>query len=198
MRSKWILFVLLFSVTVNVAVVGTLIYFWRYKSPAVSRVHVEHKRDVNDRLLWFHSPDLAPRTIEKIDSARKVYHEELQQVRKDIDSQRKNMVTLLLAEPINRDSLQIEIIGLVEKQKKAEELTLDHLLDIKPLLPKDQWILLLKDLEPRRMIRTKIIRVGGQDTANIVIENEDIDEIRLFEPGLRPHGSRDNIKKRKH
>ena len=175
MNSKYTLVALLFSVAVNIAVVGTLVYFWRQNDNENIEVQVLKGDAKNEKkIIWFGAPPLPPKVSKEIDSLRRDYHERLVRIRSDIDSNRQAIIAELLQESINRDSLDIIIENLSTKQIDAERLTIEHLLEIKPLLPHDEWKFFIRDLGPRRQIRTKIIELNDGDSTSILVNEEEI------------------------
>lgn len=170
MNSKWILFALLFSVAVNIAVVGTLIYFW----PRNEERHmiVRQAPPQKPEIIWFGTPHVPPHVAQEIDSLRRDYHKNLVRIRAAMDADRKTLITQLIQDPVDRDSLDLIIDSLAQKQIKAERLTVDHLLDIKPLLPHEEWTFFMRDLEPQKTIRTKIIKLNGGDSTSILMQEE--------------------------
>ena len=181
MQARWTLFALLFSVAVNIAVVGTLVFFWGRNERRMD-VEVLHREPppMHD-ILWFDTPHVPPHVAQEIDSLRREYHQQLVLVRTSIDSDRKAIVTQLMSDHVNRDSLDIFIKTLSDKQIQAERLTIDHLLMIKPLLPKKEWQFFINELQPRRTIQTKIIKLKDGDSTSILFNDEEIDEFKLFE-----------------
>lgn len=190
MTKKWVILALVFSATVNIAVLGTLIYFWKQNKTKEVDITMMHRPDPRPDFMLFHDLSLPSNVTSQIDSLQKEYHTKLQRVRKSIDSDRQAIVNVLLIEPPDRDSLDHIIKGLTEKQINAERLTIDHLLQIRPLLPHDRWHHLVRDLEPRRIIRTKMIKLKEQNGKEIIIDKEeDIQEIHLYKPGLKDKNS---------
>ena len=174
MNSKWTLVALLFSVTVNVAVVGTLLYFWRHDTSHGREINIERIDAFKDKeLVWFHSPDMPPHAEGRMDSLRRFYHKELQEIEGDIESSRHKIVQILLEDPIDNNRLDTLIFQLANEQTKVERLTIDHLIAIKPMLPQEEWRLFLNDLKPHRKIRTKIIRIGD-DTSQILLNETEM------------------------
>lgn len=182
MNSKWTLIALLFSVTVNIAVVGTLIYFWqhnneqRHVNVKVLRTDDNSQQDV----VWFGQPPAPPPVAKEIDSLRREYHEDLVVMRQAIDADRQQIIMQLMHDPVNRDTVEVILNNLTKKQMDAERLTIDHLLDIKPLLPTDDWKFFIQDLRPRHTIRTKVIKLREGDSTSILVDDKEIQEFKIF------------------
>jgi len=179
MTSKWHIVALLFSVTVNVAVVGTMIYFWQHNKP--NRLEIlRYDRAPQEHLMWFHDSTMPPPVAHKIDSMRSNYQEQLEKIQNDIAQQRHAVVLMLQQEPADRDSLDEMILKVAENQVLAERLTIDHLLSIKPLVPAERWQFFIRDMEktPRILKRIQI----NHDNARRGLIKEEIQEIHIFEP----------------
>ena len=181
MNTKWTLFALLFSVAVNIAVIGTLLYFWKNEKQRMDVGMIHGNSHPERDIVWFNAPHVPPKVAREIDSLRRDYHEQVVVIRSSIESDRKAIITQLMCDPVNRDTLDIIIQKLADKQIKAERLTIDHLLMIKPLLPHEDWKYFIQDLRPRHKIQTKIIKLKDGDSTSILIDEEEIDEFQIFE-----------------
>jgi hypothetical protein len=140
--NKWISFVLGFSVAVNLTVLGTVIFLWK-NPPARDLKQAErpvllHRPDEmqDDRLIFINK---MPGEPEKVYHKRVDYQRNLERVQEDIDGEREKIVVLLLQEPPNEKTIHVVVEDLADKQIEAEVLTIDHLLDIKPMLPPKKW-----------------------------------------------------------
>ncbi len=180
MNSKWTIMALLFSVTINIAVVGTLVYFWKHNDERRVDVEFFHTNDKDDpKIVWFGRPPAPPPTGSEIDSLRRHYHEQLVDLRQRIDADRQDIIAQLMIEPVNRDTVEFLLKGLTDKQMDAERLTIDHLLQIKPLLPHDEWTFFIQDLRPRHTIRTKVIKLKDGDSTSILIDEKEFKELEI-------------------
>jgi hypothetical protein len=179
MTSKWHIIALLFSVTVNVAVVGTMIYFWQHSKP--NRLEImRYDRAPQEPMMWFHDSTMPPPVAHKIDSMRSNYREQLAKIQTEIAQQRHCVVLMLQQEPVDRDSLDKMIKDVAENQVRAERLTIDHLLSIKPLVPAERWQFFIRDIEKSPRI-VKRIQINRDDARRCLIK-EEIEEIHIFEP----------------
>lgn len=171
--NRWTLFALLFSVAVNIAVVGTLLYFWQTNGGRGDEARQPEPSRQRD-LLWLSAPQVPAKAARKIDSLRRDYHDQLFILRASIDSEREAIIAHLMGNQVNRDSLEAIISELTAKQIAAERLTIDHLLMIKPLLPPEEWRLFIRDLRPHRQRR--IIKIHEGDSTKILYDEQEIDE----------------------
>jgi hypothetical protein len=179
MTSKWMTAALLFSVAVNAAVVGTLVYFWRGGKPpmhlAVMREFPPQKGD----LLKLREPHFDPQALREMDFLKRQYGVQLESLQSDIMASRRDIMEQLQKDFINRDSLDILIAHLADEQIHAERLTIDHLIAIRPHLPPDEWRNILRDMEsPPRMIKT--ITIENDSTLDGIINRQKIKEIHIF------------------
>ena len=148
--NKWMSFVLGFSVAVNLTVLGTVIFLW--KNPPhqgqqdVDRPMLMHRSNEvqDDRLLFINK---LPGEPEKVYHKRVDYQRKLEKVVEDIEGEREKIIVLLLQEPPNQETIHVVVEDLADKQIEAEVLTIDHLLDIKPLLPPKKWTSLVRCLQ---------------------------------------------------
>ncbi|MBN1560252.1 periplasmic heavy metal sensor [candidate division KSB1 bacterium] len=174
MNARWTLLALLFSVAVNIAVVGTLVYFWRTNEHQSDQAF--HGKTPLNREIMLHGAPHVPANVKgKIDSLRRDYHEQLVLIRASIDAEREAIIAHLMSNQVDRDSLEMNIAALTAKQIAAERLTIDHLLTIKPLLPPEDWRFFIQDLRPHR-IATKIIKIKKGDSTSILYEEEEMTE----------------------
>lgn len=147
--NKWIGFVLGFSLAVNVTVLGTVIFLW--KNPALTHRQVT---DISTPLLTndeFGDNQVIlvqrkPGEPENVYFKRVEYQRGLDSVQHEIKSNREQIVVMLLQEPPDKETIHVVVEELADNQVEAEILTIDHLLDIRPLLPKQQWQHLVKQL----------------------------------------------------
>ncbi len=130
-------------------------------------------------LAWFHSSNIAPETASELDSLRLQYQQELQSLRGQISQNRDKIFSMLMRNEVNRDSLNEIIATISNYQIKTEQLTVDHLLQLKPLLPEDEWKMMIRDLGEERKIHTKIIKIN-KDSNHIILNREDNEQIHFF------------------
>ncbi len=154
MNAKWLTAALLFSVAVNIAAVGTLIYLRAVDRP--QRV-VELRRF--GRGEWDEPPPFLGRSLpapsaRQVDSLRQQYHRRLAEIRDRIEAERRAILLRLEEEPFDSRSVEEPLHRMNLEQLRAERLTVDHLAALKPLLPEEDWRRLLRRLEapPRRII----------------------------------------------
>ncbi|MDZ7371805.1 MAG: periplasmic heavy metal sensor [candidate division KSB1 bacterium] len=153
MSSKWIIAALLFSTAVNIAGIGTLIYL---------RLGERHPpEDYWSRLKRERPPAVMERRSrqrfqdwKEIDSLRLQYRRQMGEIMEDIERQRRNVALLLDQEPIDRKAVDKELRRLFESRLRAESLTVDQLIALKPKLSENEWRSIIRRLEtpPRRLL----------------------------------------------
>ena len=143
--NKWIIFLLVFSLAINIAVVGTLVYFWNH---APHRFYPPMMR-----------PDKPPRFMKNlpIPDDKRAEWEKLQQqyalqrmeIGKMIMSYRRQLIDLLIEDAGNTDNIQALIVQIANKQAEMEKITINHLLEMRPMLPPKAWEGLVRRLDAR-------------------------------------------------
>jgi hypothetical protein len=166
--KKWALLALLFSAAVNIAVVGTLIYFWK-ESRTSNRLLLMDNDSGLDKLAIFGHDSTSLKNWPEIEKMRQEFHQDMDQLSTDIEKQRQSIIRILLTESPDPDSIDILLSGLVDKQIKAERLTVNHLLDVRPLLPPDHWENLVRSLGKHRIIHINKM-ISAKDGTQTIIE----------------------------
>jgi hypothetical protein len=151
--NKWIGFVLGFSLAVNVTVLGTVVFLW--KNPLLTSpqntdfctplMTTDGMGDNNVILMQKKTGEL-----ETVFHKRVEYQQDLDSVQHEIIGCREKIIVLLLQEPPDKKTIHIKVAELADNQIEAEVLTIDHLLDIRPLLPQNQWRSLVTNLAQGR------------------------------------------------
>lgn len=146
--NRWKLFILVFSLAVNVAVLGTLVYFWtRPHRPVEARDLGQQRKQYNSRLLMRENPLLTKEQKQELKQLRNRYHGELRGRRKDIARQRADLVRYLLNDPPMLDSIYVTLDRVSQKQKELEKITIQHLLSMRKHLDKEQWKTMIRTFE---------------------------------------------------
>jgi len=186
--KKWVLIILLFSVAVNLAVVGTLIYFWKksdHKNSDLIWISDDVKTgDFNKFVIVKKDSLITTKNIDQINTKRLEWGNKMSLLNQSIDKDRRDIIRLLLVDPPQRDSINVVIHKLGSKQIKAESLTVDHLIGIRELLPSQEWEDLVNSVGKgcQIIVQKKIIKNGQNENITVEIKefNEDI-EIKTFE-----------------
>jgi len=181
--KRWTLMILLFSATVNIAVVGTLIYFWKKNTlPADDIIWMsKNEPGMNKGIIVFKSDDIKIMSTDQdsITEKRTVWADNLHCLCQDIESDRQTIIHLMLNKPPQRDSLSYYIHRIGAKQIKAESLTVDHLLGIRELMPERDWEELVKSLgSTRRVMVHREFKNDDHKTSTIEIKKMGNDLIK--------------------
>ncbi|MBN2412248.1 hypothetical protein JXQ31_11195 [candidate division KSB1 bacterium] len=181
--KNWVLIVLLFSVTVNLAVVGTLVYFWKKTDQKADNLIwiSEDSKSVDGKKFIFVKKDsfVATENMDKINAKRLDWGNKMSVLNRSIDKDRKDIIRYLLVDPPQRDSINVVIHRLGDKQIKAESLTVDHLIGIRELLPPQEWEDLVTSVGNgcQIIVQKKVIKNGQNQNITVEIKelNKDTD-----------------------
>ncbi len=149
--SKWILALLVFSLTVNVAVISSLLYFWNRPEeilplpPGPTDMQPKEMRP----FFWGDST-LTPEQRQQLQQQRFQYHTQMRSLRWSIENHRDELIDLLSSESPRQDSINAVVTRLAEKQIELERLTINHLLSLKSVLRPEQWEHLVVTIEKGR------------------------------------------------
>ncbi len=142
MNTKLLTIALIFSITVNVTVVGSLFYFWK-----ILQERDERPETVESEIIIRH-PSVPLPDSDEIDSMMNAYRKNLKSLQIHIDQDRDKMVRILLSDSLKMDDLENAVITMNRKQAMAEKMTLRHLLDLKTEMQDAQWDSLVQSLAP--------------------------------------------------
>jgi len=186
--KNWIIIILLFSVAVNLAVVGTLVYFWKKtdnKTNDLIWISEDTKTgNGNNVIIVKKDSFLVTNELDKIKTKRLDWGNKMRDINRSIAEDRKEIIRYLLIDPPQRDSINVVINKLGSKQIKAESLTVDHLLSIRELLPQNEWQDLVYSVGKgsQIVVRKKFIKNGKNENISVEIKELDKDiEIKELE-----------------
>ena len=170
--KKWVLSVLLFSVAVNVSVLATLVYYWKKNSNPKTTM-LWHTVDVDtvgaDKIMVFNH--ISPDDSNRIVHFKHQWSDQIDNISGKIDTDRQRIIRLMLKEPPDRDSIAVVIDSMVVKQVRAEQYTVDHLLEIRDLMPRERWQELVKSLDaPSKIIIHKKLSSSDDRNHKAIIE----------------------------
>jgi len=148
MKKNLFIIGFIFSVTVNVAVLVSLGYFW-YKGRKVREIRSQEMPRFGGPLE--RALALSHEQIEAIRALRKDFDPSIADLRMAIRLKRQELM-MLLNEP-NPDTVQInrKIAEIVSLQEKLEKLTIHHLIKMKRILTPEQMRKLHSLIEKRIM-----------------------------------------------
>jgi len=142
--NKWIIALLIFSLAVNVAVVGTLVYYWtQTKGAQTARFSPP---PLPERPRFKRGPNLSPEQRQKIRQLRQEYFATVREIRRTIGTYHEELMDMLASDSFSRDSLQVVVEKIARKQMELEQLTVAHLLDLRKNMDREQWQQFVKRL----------------------------------------------------
>ena len=147
MRSRWLVYVLIFSVAVNIAAVGTLVYYWTRPGRPPGGFRHGPKRDLAAML------DLEKAQQVQLDSLRRVYFERLKPLRKELRRERARLSAVLEQNAVDSLILKQHIARIAELQARVELETAKHLHQMQKLLTPEQRAKFRRFLRDRMKMR---------------------------------------------
>lgn len=150
MRNRWMLLALIFSVTVNVVAIVTLVVFWlgrpKEKPPRPPRWTSEARP-------WFH-----PETDEVVAKMVQDYFARAQKERAALRATRLRLVELLREDEPDTVKIMATIDELARHQAELERITVRHLLGLKPRIGRERLDFLIRMFEQRAMEHRGMMR----------------------------------------
>ncbi|HOH08285.1 MAG TPA: periplasmic heavy metal sensor [bacterium] len=153
--NKWLVALLVFSLAVNLAVVGTLIYF-------TQRPEMAHRGAggpvappgapqgmpprPGDEGVW---PGGRTEPNPKMEKLRLAYHEQLQPLHGSMLQLQQDLIRLIEKKPAPADSIELILQRMTGLRGEMEKLTVQHLLAIRPYLEEEEWRHLTRMLQNR-------------------------------------------------
>jgi Spy/CpxP family protein refolding chaperone len=143
--TNWKNLLLLFSITVNLAAVASLFYFWgRFdhmrRLPAV--LQRPDRGAPSAGPLW-RRLELQEPQRQALQKFRAPYNEQIRQQRQRIEESRRRLMEILQTQPGAQDSIKYLLARVAEDQAVMEKMTVEHLLALRPLLDERQWRIML-------------------------------------------------------
>lgn len=138
--NRWLVILLIFSIALNLAVAGTFVFFksrmekGRRMRPPVYEQQMRRMRGMVDFDSTVNAGDRA-----KIRQLRMNYLAQANALRSEISWYQDQLTALLLAEPVNKDSVDAMVKRIAERHMQIESLTVQHLIAIKPLIHPENW-----------------------------------------------------------
>lgn len=138
--NKWLVVLLIFSVTINLAVVASLFYLKR-QQPVTSDWMTEGPHKQRSRARHFFGADsiISTEQWQKIRELRRQYFYELERLRRETDDLRAKLRDEIFRASAPTDSIDMLVQRITTLQADMERLTIRHLYDIRPLVPIKAW-----------------------------------------------------------
>lgn len=151
MKNSWMTVLLVFSLTVNLAAVATLVYFWRqYDRPAPSMLPSPAGEPSYRQNPPWQKLNLPHEKKREIVELRRRFQHRILDLRMSVEDSRRQVMQQMLQQTIDNDSLNASIDRLADKQIEMEKMTVSHLLEMRSHLTDEQWQTLLRSLERER------------------------------------------------
>ena len=129
MKEKLIIFILIFSLTINVAALMTMGYFWGKNYTSKKGISTA---DGSSPLISGLSLDTRQRG--KMRRLRQSFQEETRPIRNSLITKREELVTLLNSETLDRSAIERKLKEINEVQYQIQEAVIDNLLEEKTYL----------------------------------------------------------------
>lgn len=151
--NRWLLILLVFSLTVNLAAVGTLIYFSHRPAPAGPEPGMapgpRGPRGGEEREPWMRSASLTAEQRQRIRDLRLEYRRSIGPLAARIEAARGELMRHIAATPPASDSLRIILDRINRLQGELELATVNHLIAMRPFMDAESWQLLTQRLDAR-------------------------------------------------
>lgn len=150
--NRWLLILLVFSLTINLAAVGTLIYFSHRPAPAEpGRGMAPGPRGPRgeEREPWMRSASLTAEQRQRIRDLRQEYRRSISPLATRIETARGELMRHIGATPPASDSVRIILDRINRLQGELELATVNHLIAMRPFMDAESWQLLTKRLDAR-------------------------------------------------
>ncbi len=133
MRQKWLLYALLFSVAINVAAVGTLVYYWvGPHGRTLVGPPKPHPGGLEEAL------GLSPSQKTTLDSLRARYFRQLRPLRQQLRQERRLLSELMDKETVDSLALRAHVQKIAELQAQMELLTVKHIREVSRVMTPEQ------------------------------------------------------------
>jgi len=157
------LLALIFSLTVNLVAVVTLGYFW------LSRPKERPAR--KPRWTSEARPPFHPEGDEVVTKLMREYFERAQKEKVALRAARLKLVELLREEKPDTNKIMAAVDELARHQAELERITVRHLLELRPHIPRDRLDFLMRMFEQRAMEHRAMMR-GPKEPAGPPPEGE--------------------------
>jgi hypothetical protein len=143
--TSWKNLLLLFSITINIAVVATLFYFWgrhdgMRRLPALLQ---RPDRDVTPPGPLWKTMGLQEPQKRELEKLRAPFNAQMDQIVGNMEQNRRRLMEVMLAHPASQDSIKSLLLRLAENQSQLDRQTVEHLLALRPFLDERQWRMML-------------------------------------------------------
>jgi hypothetical protein len=141
--NKWLIALLVFSLAVNLAAVGTIIYF--AQRPGLPgpfpRMLMEPPGppDGDQNRPGDRGSGIAAENRQEVRRLRKAYQQSLEPLAREAQQTRQNLMRLIAHNPAASDSIDVMLLKMNKLQGEMEKATVQHLIAMRPFLDEKQW-----------------------------------------------------------
>ncbi len=155
--KKWTLAVLLFSLAINISVLGTLFYLWKMKKmPPPEPPFPMHEGPGGPQGAEMKFP---PEESNFLRDARKEHFSKIEPLFAQINVEREKLFQELLGDEPDMDSIKVSVEAIEHIKAKIEFLTVTHFLGLKEKMPDDFW----KPVIENFLFRERAFKKGPRD-----------------------------------
>jgi hypothetical protein len=162
--NKWLVVLLVFSLAVNIAAVGTLVYFAQREGPPRMGPGGPMNRpphfEGDEPIPGGRGPGMPGEMHPEVKKLAKSYQDDLRPLSRELQMTRQHLMRLMDKKPALPDSIDIMLFRMNKLQGEMEKLTVQHLVAIRPFLEEEQWRNLTRMLQDR-MQEPRMMRLGG-------------------------------------
>ena len=144
MRNRLIIIALCFSLALNIAVIGTLVYFWSQPQKPHFRSRTPREREFPGMEFGLDDQQHA-----KARDEIQQYKENIGGVMDSLRMCRKTLMELLVNDSNNQVGINTTIEKIAKYQIEIEKITINHLLKMRDILTPEQWYNLVNAIEMR-------------------------------------------------
>lgn len=147
MKRNWLLYLVMFSLALNVGTIGALVYF-RYQPPP-GPPPMDEARLPRGILEFLHSLNLDPEQQKLLKQSFPPHRQQIRVLRQQLDQQRQRLYELINQSQPNDAEIAAQITAINNIQNALEQEMARFLLEIKRNLRPEQQELLLQRVEQR-------------------------------------------------
>jgi len=147
MKRNWLLYLVIFSVALNLGTIGALVYF-RYQSPS-GPPPMDEGKSPRGLFGFLHALNLDPNQQKLLKQCFPAHRQEIKTLQQQLYQQRQRLYDLINQPQPNETEIAAQITAINNIQNALEQETARFLLEIKRNLRPEQQEVLLQRVEQR-------------------------------------------------
>lgn len=147
MKRNWLLYLVIFSLALNLGTIGALVYFRSQPSPGFSPM--DDGRPPKGLFGFLHSLNLDPEQQKLLEQSFPLHRQQIKTLRQQLHQQRQRLYDLIKQPQPNEAEIAAQITAINNIQNALEQETARFLLEIKRNLRPEQQEVLLQRVEQR-------------------------------------------------